>query len=426
MKIKYVYSACIEIKTKDLTILCDPWFTDGVYHGTWYQYPKIDPFEIIDKPDVVYISHIHPDHYDPIFLRKLLEKFPNIKILISFYARNYLKFKMLADGFSPIETDIYETEHTILEIIPADLGNITDIDSALIVFDKANKKTLLNTNDCIYDEPLFISYKESVNKYSKDLDIATIGYTGAGPYPQMFYDESEKTELLEEADKKKKDFFNRYMKAVNLFNPKYTLPFAGTYYLGGKLATKNFFRGNADALECKEFDDTAVILKNGGTIDLVTENIKNERKEMFSEEELKIFFESIEKNKLDHENEILIPYSSIKFPRLISKAIANAENKISLNEGEILIFEILDECENVKSIFEYIAGKGVKQVKDLLHLESDSHTKLLLDYRLFYGLMTGVYHWNNAEVGSLITWRRSPKSYYLPEVRKFLNFLTVF
>ena len=111
---------------------------------------------------------------------------------------------MLADGFSPIETDIYETENTILEIIPADLGNITDIDSALIVFDKANKKTLLNTNDCIYDEPLFISYKESVNKYSKDLDIATIGYTGAGPYPQMFYDESEKTELLEEADKKKK------------------------------------------------------------------------------------------------------------------------------------------------------------------------------------------------------------------------------
>ena len=111
---------------------------------------------------------------------------------------------------------------------------------------------------------------------------------------------------------------------------------------------------------------------------------------------------------------------------MISKAIANAENKISLNEGEILIFEILDECENVKSIFEYIAGKGVKQVKDLLHLQSDSHTKLLLDYRLFYGLMTGVYHWNNAEVGSLITWRRSPKSYYLPEVRKFLNFLTVF
>ena len=65
MKIKYIYSACIEVKTKDLTILCDPWFTDGVYHGTWYQYPKVNPFEIIDEPDIVYISHIHPDHYDP-------------------------------------------------------------------------------------------------------------------------------------------------------------------------------------------------------------------------------------------------------------------------------------------------------------------------------------------------------------------------
>lgn len=426
MKIKYVYSACIEIKTEDLTILCDPWFTDGVYHGTWYQYPKINPFDIIDKPDIVYISHIHPDHYDPIFLRKLLKKFPNIQILISFYARNYLKFKMLADGFSPVETDKYETKNTIMEIIPADLGNITDIDSALIVYDKCNNKTLLNTNDCIYEKDLFLSYKERAQAYSENLDIATIGYTGAGPYPQMFYDENEVDELIQEAEKKKKDFFNRYMNAVNLFNPKYTLPFAGTYYLGGKLSSRNIYRGNADAIECKAFDDTAVVLKNGGTIDLVNDKIEDERNEKFSQKELQAFFKSIEKNKFDFESEIFIPYSSIKFPRLISKAISNAESKIQLEKDEVLIFEILDENENIKSIFEYVSSKGVNQVKDLCHLDDKNYTKLLIDYRLFYGLMTGVYHWNNAEVGSLITWRRKPKSYYLPEVRKFLNFVTLF
>ena len=28
---------------------------------------------MLDNPDVIYISHIHPDHYDPIFLKKYLK-----------------------------------------------------------------------------------------------------------------------------------------------------------------------------------------------------------------------------------------------------------------------------------------------------------------------------------------------------------------
>ena len=82
MKVKYIYSACLEVETQDLTILMDPWFTDGIYDGSWYQFPKIDPFDYITKPDVIYISHIHPDHYDPKFLQKLFKKFGEIPIYI--------------------------------------------------------------------------------------------------------------------------------------------------------------------------------------------------------------------------------------------------------------------------------------------------------------------------------------------------------
>mgnify|MGYP003136543238 FL=1 len=63
MKVRYIYSACIEVTTDDLTILMDPWFTDGIYDGSWYHFPKVDdPFARMSEPDVIYISHVHPDH----------------------------------------------------------------------------------------------------------------------------------------------------------------------------------------------------------------------------------------------------------------------------------------------------------------------------------------------------------------------------
>ena len=49
MKVKYIYSACLEIECGGFRILTDPWFTDGAYDGSWFQYPKIDPFKHIQK-----------------------------------------------------------------------------------------------------------------------------------------------------------------------------------------------------------------------------------------------------------------------------------------------------------------------------------------------------------------------------------------
>lgn len=72
MIVKYIYSACLQITTSTITILTDPWFTEGAYDGAWYQFPTIDPFEFIQEPDYIYISHIHPDHYDHLFLHTFL------------------------------------------------------------------------------------------------------------------------------------------------------------------------------------------------------------------------------------------------------------------------------------------------------------------------------------------------------------------
>ena len=37
--VRFIYSACIVTSTKDVSILHDPWFTEGIYDVSWFHYP---------------------------------------------------------------------------------------------------------------------------------------------------------------------------------------------------------------------------------------------------------------------------------------------------------------------------------------------------------------------------------------------------
>src|SRR5215470_164070 len=99
IRIDYIYSACVVISTPDFRILCDPWFTEGIYDGSWYHYPKVDrPLERVGDCDVIYVSHIHPDHYDPAFIKEYFRAFGVKPVYIANHRMNHLRNKMRADG----------------------------------------------------------------------------------------------------------------------------------------------------------------------------------------------------------------------------------------------------------------------------------------------------------------------------------------
>ena len=75
ISVRYIYSACVVTTTPDVSILHDPWFTEGIYDGSWFHYPKVsDPLSSIGNVDLIYVSHIHPDHYDSAFLKTYFKK----------------------------------------------------------------------------------------------------------------------------------------------------------------------------------------------------------------------------------------------------------------------------------------------------------------------------------------------------------------
>ena len=78
MRITPIGHAGMLFDTKGVTILCDPWF-EPAFFGSWFVFPRndqLDPALLtkLEKPNYLYISHIHGDHLDETWLATHVDK----------------------------------------------------------------------------------------------------------------------------------------------------------------------------------------------------------------------------------------------------------------------------------------------------------------------------------------------------------------
>ena len=360
-------------------------------------------------------------------MKELILKFGDIPILIPDINPNYLLFKGKSDGLNLIPTKYFKNEKVEIFIEENNTGSISDIDSALIIKDLNTNHVLLNLNDCIYNEQHVNKLKNIINSIGGNIDLLALAYTGAGPYPQTYIDPEENKELLiSEAYKKKLNFFEKYKKYCKSFESTYHLPFAGEYILGGKLHYLNEYRGVADPLELKEFDNRAIILANGGIIDFTNGEISNERNKPYLKEDIEERLELIKNNSFDYEDEIKIPFEKINFMRLLKQASKKASEKSELIDNYNFVFSIKDETGKIRLKLDLnTADNSLNQIDLKSKINHKMFSEIKIDYRYLYGLLTAVYHWNNAEVGSLYFTSRHPLKNYNPKVQDYLNFLAV-
>lgn len=424
IKVRYLYSACIKTSTPDVEILHDPWFTDGIYDGSWFQFPKpTDPLKLVGDCDLVYISHIHPDHYDPFFLKEFFSEYGTKPVLIAQHNPNHLLKKMRADGIdATVVSEPLSIGRTTIKVIPHLTGSVSDVDSALILHYMDGEDRLhcvVNANDIIFDEQM----KTAVKSASGEIDILCCGYTGAGPYPQTYF-EPDDPDLLLEAEKKKQKFFDRYRDLVNFMGAKNNLPFAGKYILGGKLSALNSFRGVADPIEILAFDNKAVVLADfGGEIDTYSRQPTKTRTQAYDTSLFRQRIHEISSKEMDYErlisaNEI----GQLPLKRLLSTAVRNAISKSECEEDYFFCLPV--------SISEFAVINANRNLPPNVSYTFEPNefpfprSVIQIDPRYLFGLLVGIYHWNNAEVGSQYQVRRSPNSYQ-KTAQEFLNFLCI-
>ena len=432
MKLTYLSSASVIINHENTNILCDPWLVDGEFYGSWFHYPSLnfkpEDFNFIDY---IYISHIHPDHLSIKTLSKMDKKIP---VIILNYVDKFLKRNIERLGFNVIELEHNKRTHLKdnlhINILAAHYCNpelcskligcsnvekifgATSLDSISVIDN--GKEVVVNTNDCPFEIAKFSA--GAIKEYYKNIDFLLVGYTGAGPYPQCF-DMLTDQEKNDAATKKKKQFFNQAESYVNLFQPKFFMPFAGRYTLGGKLADLNDQRGVPELEEAFDYftvssninqkKHNCIILNTQNNFDITTKKASAPYKKSDLREKINYIKNVLSTIKFDFENKPHVTLEQIN--RLLPKCYERFENrrkKINYNSDKVILIKIIED----KILVISCNGSGYKIIPETEKKDFKNFVLVELDDRLLNLLLLGpkFAHWNNAEIGSHLRFYRYP------------------
>jgi UDP-MurNAc hydroxylase len=272
--------AGILIETEHGSILCDPWFVPAFF-GSWFVFPRNDHLTAglvagIERPDFLYVSHLHGDHLDESFLAEhvdrqatvLLPDFPTGELERRLRSLGFRDFVATADGQAVQLGGLEIAIHVETSVTDGPGG-----DSALVVSDGSSR--LVNQNDCRLHAPSDLTRHGPV-------DIQWLQYSGAIWYP-MVYDlpDDERHEL---AVAKVDAQFGRAIRYVEAVGARVVVPSAGPpCFLDPELAELNVVTGDeisifpdaAAFLErlAKDGIETGVLAIPGTTIDITPDAI---------------------------------------------------------------------------------------------------------------------------------------------------------
>tara|TARA_A100001515_G_scaffold49613_1_gene39200 strand:+ start:1563 stop:2897 length:1335 start_codon:yes stop_codon:yes gene_type:complete len=431
MIITHLNGACEIIISNGVKILTDPWLVDGEYYGSWCTYPSVDDFDFssLDDIDYIFISHIHPDHLSKLTLEKLNK---NIPVLIHKFPTKFVKFNIEKLGFKVIELESNTRTHlennVHINIIPAGFCNpalcsksfgcgkmevnftSTTIDTLCVIDD--GEYSILNVNDCPYEiaKHAIDKVKEQYNK----IDLLVTGYTGASAFPHCFENYSD-DEKVQKAKLQKQYYYESGLNFINHVAPKYFMPHAGTYVLGGELVEMEQYRAVNDILETKNqynsdnlVDAEGFLLNMNESFDLETgkqtkpyKHFDNESKNKYLQEVLKYKTYEYEKDDKPTESHLKMLCSNA-FERFEAK-----RKELNLFSDTLIYIPLTDECIAQLSF----NGKGISFVYN--SEPKDNFIMFKVKPKLLARLLKGPRygHWNNAEIGCHINFYRSPDVY---------------
>ena len=432
MKLTYIQSSTVIVEHDDVRILCDPWFVDGEYYGSWAHYPSYDfKSEKFKNIDYIYVSHVHPDHLSRRSM-ELLNK--DIPVLIHEFPMKYLKNNIQNMGFKVTELShdsrIHLKNGLYINILAADdcdptiCGQLfacnfdtthygTNQIDTMCILDNG-QQVIVNTNDCPYEIAYRTSFKVK-NSY-KNIDLLLVGYSGASAYPHCY--ELSEDEKNIEAEKKKNLRLTDAKKYVELFQPKYFLPFAGRYTLAGKLNSLNNTRGEPELEEAYDYlvsiidqnKHKSFLLNSDSSFDITTGNVSEPYKRINPIEKTKYIQNVLSYRKLDYEyGPIPTKEEILEFIPKAYERFEQQRRNLNFNSDTDILLEISDD----EFLDISCKGKGFSIIPKSDIIKFSKYLQMSLDRRLLKNILMGPKkaHWNNSDIGAHIMWKRVPNVY---------------
>ncbi|MCS6782348.1 MAG: MBL fold metallo-hydrolase [Gloeomargarita sp. SKYBB_i_bin120] len=176
MRFTILSHAGLWVEEGNVSVVIDPWLRGSCYWRSWWLFPE-PPRELIDnlRPDYIYITHLHWDHFHGPSLRYFDRDTP---ILVPLVHTRRMVEDLRALGFR----NIREIPHGATVRLGANLWlssfqfGIT-VDSAVVLTN--GQTTLLNANDCkIFGLPL-----QQLKKRFPKIDFAFRSFSSASAIP---------------------------------------------------------------------------------------------------------------------------------------------------------------------------------------------------------------------------------------------------
>ena len=442
MQITHFSNSFIVVESNGIKLCCDPWVGKANYGG-WHSYPEYDKKNLIQflaDTDIVYISHLHEDHFDPKFLiesglinKKFILKNFEVKTLV-----NRIKGSGAADVNELDNFEIFKYKHLNIAIVPQMTSNTSeldeyvhyDLDTSIIINDQ--DVTFFNQVDNPFSTADYIKIKEWINVHFGDLHVVALMAGAASEYPQAFFNidrEAAKQKIINES-------LVRLKEKLNTLQPGCYFPAGGTYFIPGKFSVLNKYIAQPGLN-----DITAMIKENHiKTIPLFIEGAKQINVnsvggyEVLASQPVLPISTSMSKSISEHRSD-KYEYELEENPSVpdlnIIESIFEAAKKswksimdqkdIEISEDmRFVVYEDLlvnDECRpdpkcKIIKVFELIKPESSK-----------GELTIHLDIRSFFLCLIRKKVWNGT-IGSLCLFEREPNVFY-PSDTFSLNYLVI-
>lgn len=424
MKFTYFGNAMMMMEGAQTKVLCDPWVTfdrysqSGLYTFPELKMTKADIAEL--RPDFIYITHTHADHFDPITLAVFDKDTP---VLVSYYENNFTARHVRELGFTDVRISdpdngiaLNGSDHCWIE----PNGIYSEVDS-LGVF-KIDEITVLNANDNPYCE----DQCRQLRKRFGQVDLACVPFTFQGPYP-AFYENLSENERLAAAEKKKVRNFDILVDFVKTLEPKRLFPFPAGAVYGGKKALMYDYYGVGTVDEAlpyllERYDEAEIVLLSQRmSINLPDGEVKGTYNPLTYEDERR-YLEDVAQQPGPFEKSGLFyvaPSERIDLTKMLLQARLRQQawqERLKIDLESVFFLDVGEEYLYRLSL----GDASVEKVRET-DISDGSYEIFRMPYSLLIGMLTHHYNYSNVKTQHMMFFRKP--DIYNPGLHILMSYL---
>ena len=266
-KVKFINHASLQVTRDKFNLLIDPWYSGKVFNNSWSLIRE--GHENLQKNIThILISHEHPDHLHFPTLKYLKSNnflHPNCVLIFPFRKENSVRDAIVKLGlhYTEIKSGI-QSSIMVGDIKVAYYGEVEDGDHTIVL--GCPDLTIVNQNDHYTSVPMCFEIKAdwpSIDFFFTQFSLA--GYYGNKNEPDIIKNNGSKFHI------------QRFIDYVDIFEPKFAIPFASfVYFCDFYNNYLNFYTVKPSDLSNIDFKNTQVqfalfgneILSNGNEVSI--------------------------------------------------------------------------------------------------------------------------------------------------------------